>query len=83
MRKPAPLRLDDTYNGDEGRRKGMEGPQGRDNEQQPDEDDGGRGERQESARDENTHPRLQRQAQARLIVVATPITIIHCPITLL
>ena len=28
MRKPAPLRLDDTYNGDEGGRKGMEWPPG-------------------------------------------------------
>ena len=72
MRKPAPLRLDSTYNGEEEeeKRNGM-APRA-DNEQQPDEDDGGRGERQESARDENTHPRLQRQAQARLIVVATP-----------
>lgn len=28
MRKPAPLRLDDTYNGDEGGRKRMEWPPG-------------------------------------------------------
>ena len=42
MRKPAPLRLDSTYNGEEEeeKRNGM-APRA-DNEQQPDEDDGGK-----------------------------------------
>ena len=39
MRKPAPLRLDDTYNGDEGGNKEWNGPQGRNT---TDEDGGGR-----------------------------------------
>ena len=49
MRKPAPLRLDSTYNGDEdGRRKERNSPQGRQR-GAPDEEDGGRGERRETA----------------------------------
>ena len=72
MRKPAPLRLDSTYNGEEEeeKRNGM-APRA-DNEQQPDEDDGGKGERQDGHRQMKTPSRLQSQVQARLIVVTPP-----------
>ena len=65
MRKPAPLRLDSTYNGEEEeeKRNGM-APRA-DNEQQPDEDDGGK---VRDKADRRVLSCAQRRAWARLIV---------------